>query len=56
MNTLPSRLLQMLLLVVMTLAPGLALGQDTRSVEVKFPRGASGTTINETITGAASID
>jgi hypothetical protein len=44
------------ILLVSLLLPSLALAQDTRTVDVRFPRGTSGTTINETITGYETID
>lgn len=44
-------------IVMLTLGQGaIALAQDARSVEVRFPRGQSGTTISESITGYEAVD
>lgn len=45
-----------LIFAMIVLLPGLAFAQDTRNVDVRFPRGASGTTINDSITGYQAVN
>jgi hypothetical protein len=46
----------MVVALLALLVPALAMGQDARTVEVHFPRGTSGTTLNDTITGYQSVN
>lgn len=50
------KLIQCLILVFIALWPAMTMAQETRSVDVRFPRGTSGTTINDSITGYQSVD
>ncbi|MDB5586095.1 MAG: hypothetical protein JWP26_1065 [Devosia sp.] len=45
-----------LIFTMIVLLPGAALAQDARSVDVRFPRGASGTTINGSVSGYQSVN
>lgn len=45
-----------LLVAFACLVPMTVFAQDVRTVDVKFPRGESGTTINETISGRQSVN
>jgi uncharacterized protein YraI len=56
MKTLATRAIALFTLILMLLPSSMALAQDTRAVDVRFPRGTSGTTINDTITGYQSVN
>lgn len=45
-----------LLFALSILLPGMALAQGTRTEDVRFPRGASGTTIDDSITGYEAVN
>jgi hypothetical protein len=48
--------LRSILLALAVLSPMAASAQDTRTIDLRFPRGASGTTVSDSITGYQAIN